>query len=220
MLTLAIETTASVASVALARNGVTERLRLSRREMNHLSELTPMIRDMLADADVTLAEIDAIAVSAGPGSFTGMRIGVSTARALAQVSGKPLIPVPTLETFVFQEAAAGRIVCPIMDARLGQVYAGAYRLGSPRILETLVPGGAYIYEDFLSLTKDAAKARGKGAGEMLLMPDEDYPRDASQAAAWAHAFGAPRDYRSVEPLYIRKAEAQRRLDEGLLQPKG
>jgi tRNA threonylcarbamoyladenosine biosynthesis protein TsaB len=219
MLTLALETTTSVCSVALSRDGVAESIRFSRREMNHLTELTPMIRDMLAEADTALSDIDAIAVSAGPGSFTGMRIGVSTARALAQAAGKPIIPVPTLETFVFQQPAAGRVVCPILDARLGQVYAGAYRLNN-NALETLVPGSAYIYGDFITRVEAAVKTRVYSSVGLLLMPDEDYPRDASQTALWAHAFGEPRDYQTVEPIYIRKAEAQRRLDEGLLAPKG
>jgi tRNA A37 threonylcarbamoyladenosine modification protein TsaB len=148
-----------------------------------------------------------------------MRIGVSTARALAQVSGKPLIPVPTLEAFIFQKAAAGRIVCPILDARLGQVYAGAYRLDQG-VLETLVPGSAYRLEEFLSAAESAARTRSYDAAGLLLMRDEDYPRDASQTAAWAHTFGLPQDFHTVEPMYIRKAEAQRRLDEGLIKPRG
>jgi tRNA threonylcarbamoyladenosine biosynthesis protein TsaB len=215
-LILAIETTASVASVALARDGKIRGIRFSNREMNHLTELMPMVRDTFAENGVTLADLAALAISAGPGSFTGMRIGISTARALAQVSGVPVVSVPTLETFAFQKAAAGKTVCPILDARLNQVYAGAYKLrnvGQPA-LEILVPGGAYKYEEFLVL----AEAAG-GKDELLFMPDEEYPRDASHTAAWAYAFGQPEDYRTLEPIYIRKAEAQRRLDEGLLKPK-
>jgi tRNA threonylcarbamoyladenosine biosynthesis protein TsaB len=240
-LILAMETTAPVASVALARDGKVLSLRFSDREMNHLTELMPMVRDTLAENGVMLADLAALAVSAGPGSFTGMRIGVSTARALSQVSGVPVIAVPTLETFAFQESAEGKIVCPILDARLNQVYAGAYRLhitesanmvkftidqtatkqtdATQTTLEILVPGGAYKYEEFLSLAEATVVGMGDKS-ELLLMPDEECPRDASQTAAWAYAFGEPRDYRTLEPIYIRKAEAQRRLDEGLLKPKG
>jgi tRNA A37 threonylcarbamoyladenosine modification protein TsaB len=106
-----------------------------------------------------------------------------------------------------------------LDARLGQVYAGAYYL-SDNILETLIPGGAYILDEFLASANAAAKAHGYDEDKLMIMPDEDYPRDASQTAAWSYAFGTPQDYRNLEPIYIRKAEAQRRLDEGLIVPRG
>jgi tRNA A37 threonylcarbamoyladenosine modification protein TsaB len=110
---------------------------------------------------------------------------------------------------------------------------GAKNALPPRSLKTLTPAGAYAREDFLSLAERAAKIYWDGHGEskdawiyggdyrgLLLMPDEDYPRDASHAAAWANAFGEPQDYQTVEPVYIRKAEAQRRLDAGIIKPRG
>ena len=109
---MAVETTGPVASVALliredenAAISPAANFRVvskyARRQLNHLTELMPMIRDLLKDEETSLADLDAIAVSAGPGSFTGIRIGVSTVRALAQACGKPVIKVPTLETFVY-----------------------------------------------------------------------------------------------------------------------
>jgi tRNA threonylcarbamoyladenosine biosynthesis protein TsaB len=116
-----VETTGQVASVVLAlrrRDSVPARAgglsaeaefdsafeiaeRQSREHLNHLTELLPMIRELLEEASLSPSDIDAIAVSAGPGSFTGIRIGIATVRALAQTLGIPVIKVPTLESFVF-----------------------------------------------------------------------------------------------------------------------
>ena len=240
---LALETTGEIASVCIADfdNNSQDTVRLIEKEStqmrNHLTELMPMIRDALNEADIKLSEIDAIAVSAGPGSFTGMRIGVSTARALAQVKEIPVIKVPTLETFIF--ASAG-IVCPIFDARLSQLYAGVFeKENNPISKNILVPGGAYLPDDFFSdLTSimkdseqiitffgDGIKAFRKEMEEWIqtsgasVKIDSETIQKAIYVAKWAFHFGKLSSYSSLEPIYIRKAEAQRRLDEGLLKPK-
>jgi tRNA threonylcarbamoyladenosine biosynthesis protein TsaB len=235
---LAIETTGQLASVALSDGDDIREVKAS-GELNHLTELIPLIQRILgesiSDGNGSGASPDlpdAIAVSAGPGSFTGIRIGISTVRAIAQVTGLPVIKVPTLETFVYQ-FDCGRIVCPVFDARRQQMYAGAYQ-GS----ETLVPGGAYAPEDFLSQLKDSIALRknlpepvpgvvfcGDGLGPYAQAIEEQMSgvrhsirtrlQSATSVLRWAAERGELSDYRTLEPIYMRQAEAQRKLDERL-----
>ena len=76
--------------------------------------------------ELDLNTVDAVAVAAGPGSFTGLRIGSATAKGLAFALNKPVVPVPTVDGLAYQMYGAGELVCPIMDARRSQVYTGIY----------------------------------------------------------------------------------------------
>lgn len=93
----------------------------------HSQTLLPMLDEVVKMTELSLDSIDAIAVAAGPGSFTGLRIGSATAKGLGLALDKPLIPVPTLEGLAYNLCGADGIVCPIMDARRSQVYTGIYR---------------------------------------------------------------------------------------------
>jgi tRNA threonylcarbamoyladenosine biosynthesis protein TsaB len=216
---LAIETTGKSLSVALSAGGAVA-CRRSGGELSHLTDLVPTVKELLEAEGTGLSSLGAIAVSVGPGSFTGIRIGVSAARAMAQVTGLPVIAVPTLETFVYG-FPPGAVVCPLLDARRGQRYCGAYRLSRDGGgIETLVPGAAREPEVF----EAALAAALPGAEEGTLLPgaeaihgvrDEDEPQSAVKVLKWALAFGKPADYTELKPLYLRKAEAQRKLDERL-----
>ena len=96
----------------------------------HSQTLLPMIHDMLEMADVSVKELDAIAIASGPGSFTGLRIGAATAKGLGGALSIPLIAVPTLEGLAYNLAGAEALVCPIMDARRQQAYYGIYDVSS------------------------------------------------------------------------------------------
>ncbi len=102
----------------------------------HSASLMPMAERSLESAGLTLAELDALAVVTGPGSFTGVRIGVATIKGMAHGSGKPCIPVNALEALAFSAGGAGwnGAVCPIQDARAGQVYGACFR-GEERLME-------------------------------------------------------------------------------------
>ena len=136
---------------------------------SHLQNLTPQIRQVLSDAEITIDDLAAIAVANGPGSFTGIRIGVSTARALSQVKGIPCVPVSSLEALAMRGVCAsssgaapseaapaeGALLCPILDARRSQVYGGGYLVeGAANGLPTLreaIKAGPYTIDEFMNL---------------------------------------------------------------------
>lgn len=132
MYVLGVETATPVASVALATRGAVLAERMVLNQRTHSVNLLPMIRDVLGECGLAGKELSGIAVSSGPGSFTGLRIGMGAAKALAQVWGLPCAAVPTLEAMVQPLAGTGALACPLLNARKGEVYAALYHCKSPR----------------------------------------------------------------------------------------
>lgn len=123
---LALDSSGLVASVALAEDDNLIAEYTVQYKKTHSQTLLPMLEEIRRMVELKMDEVDAIAVAAGPGSFTGLRIGSATAKGLAFALEKPVIPVPTLEGLAYQMYGTGALVCPIMDARRGQVYTGIY----------------------------------------------------------------------------------------------
>ena len=126
MKVLAIESSGLTASVAVVEEARTVAEYTVDYKKTHSQTLLPMIDEVVRMTDLDLAEIDAIAVSGGPGSFTGLRIGSATAKGLGLALDKPLIHVPTVDGLAYQVYGCRDIICPIMDARRNQVYTGIY----------------------------------------------------------------------------------------------
>jgi len=124
---LALETSSTVASVAL----VTENKLMAELVINHKKThsqmLMPVLENLLDGADLTIKNIDVFAVASGPGSFTGIRIGVATAKALAQALDKPVVGVSSLDGLAFNMLHVTGLICPLIDARNEQVYTCLYR---------------------------------------------------------------------------------------------
>lgn len=127
MTILAFDTASSSGAVALFRDGVI----LAHIQLNigltHSEQLLPAIDDLMQLTGVQTTELDAIAITQGPGSFTGLRIGFSTAKGMALGLNKPLIPVPTLDVLAQNGAGVKGLIVPIMNARRNQVYTAVYR---------------------------------------------------------------------------------------------
>ena len=141
-----IETSTALCSVALAEDGAVTAYRESSAPKAHASLTAVFVQEVLAERGVTLADCDAVCVSMGPGSYTGLRVGVSTAKGLCFGAGKPLLAVGTLDTLVAQaqsssaEAEANveprpRYIVPMIDARRMEVYAAVFENGK-QITET------------------------------------------------------------------------------------
>lgn len=123
---LALDSSGLVASVALAEDDNLIAEYTIQYKKTHSQTLLPMLEEVRRMVELDMDEVDAIAVAAGPGSFTGLRIGSATAKGLAFAMEKPIIPVPTLEGLAYQMYGTDALVCPIMDARRSQVYTGLY----------------------------------------------------------------------------------------------
>ncbi len=185
----------------------------------HSVNLMPMVEAVLAASGKTLREMDAIAAVTGPGSFTGVRIGVATAKGLAHGAGLPCIAVDALEALSRSAGAFDGVVCPIQDARAGQVYGAAFRNGvrlrenAPmkleEYLETLRPLG----ERFL-FTGDGVPVHREtihtliGNAAVFAATDFCFLRPAA-AGMLALEKGKPVDYLHLEASYLRPPNAKK-----------
>lgn len=154
-LILSIETGTNICSVALSENGELKSLRESEEGLEHAKNLALFISEILTENEIEVSDIDAVAVGIGPGSYTGLRIGVSVAKGLCFAENIPLIGVSSLESLVCiakedYEAGISDIenidtayFCPMIDARRMEVYAGVYNHN----LECISPVAAHIIDD-------------------------------------------------------------------------
>lgn len=123
---LALDSSGLVASVALAEDDLLIAEYNIQYKKTHSQTLLPMMDEIKKMIDLDMNTVDAVALAAGPGSFTGLRIGSATAKGLGLALDIPLIEIPTLEGLAYNMYGTGDYVCPIMDARRGQVYTGIY----------------------------------------------------------------------------------------------
>ena len=162
---LALESSALAASVAVCEDEELIAQSFQRTGLTHSATLMPMAEDMLKNAGLTLAEMDVIAVAVGPGSFTGLRIGVSAAKGLAWALEKPCAPCSTLESMAWQVAHLDGELCPVMDARRKQVYNARF-CAQGGVPSRLTEDRAISLDDLAEEVKNAEKPQilvGDGA---------------------------------------------------------
>lgn len=226
-LLLALETATDTCGVALADGRRVLAEAAVHRPRAHAETLVPLVRDVLRTGDVARTDLDAIAVSAGPGSYTGLRIGVSTAKGLAMAVGAALVAVPALEAMAWAAQPAmrtGDAVCALFPSRRAEVYAAVYRR-SDASLGLLAPATASptatLAERLLTLDADTLWLVGPGADRLRpLLADPPYlihalpadlvPPSAARVArlgARRLEAGATEDIASFEPQYLKAAQA-------------
>ena len=231
---IAIETATTFGSVA----AVDEDQLLAEECMfvpqGHCESILPMLERMLSQARIEMSSADAFAVSLGPGSFTALRIGLSTAKALSFSSGKPLVGVGTLDAIAYNVAGLCPYVCPIIDAKRGEVFYSVYRYRGgqlERLMEYASDRPEKVAPKLLSLLAGAGQGNvaflGDGVwlcrefiqttvGERSLFPlyHLGIPRASSLGMLALKLFkqGRVDDTEKVEPIYVRRSDAELRRE--------
>lgn len=220
---LAIESSSHVASVAILEGDVLLGEFTLNHPKTHSQKLMPMLESLMAALDLKVADLDAIAVTVGPGSFTGVRIGLATAKALAQPFNLPLIPVSSLKAVAQGFQGFEGYICPIMDARKNEIYAGCYQwqsgvlvdvmpesaLAPEALLEVLLKGDQSVLLAGDGLPKYAQSFK-EALGQRLTIGHSAHSRQrAANVAdlAMANSNQAVR-YDAIAAKYLRKSEAE------------
>ena len=222
---LAFESSAKAASTALLSDGCLLAEYTQNSGQTHSRTLMEMAKNMLSGCDLTPQEIDAVAVAAGPGSFTGVRIGMACAKGFAWGRQLPLYGVSTLEAMVRGAACADGVYCACMDARKGQIYNAVFDWTAGTLLRRTedraiavseleqalqtIPGPVYLVGDGANLVFETLMDKNL---PLRLLPEHLCQQKASGVALAAMeriSAGEPGDAAALTPNYLRQAQAER-----------
>ena len=227
MLTLAFESSAKAASVALCDGGTLIAQSTQICGQTHSVTLLPMAQDLLKNAGKTLEDVELFAVAHGPGSFTGIRIGVSTVKGLAWGCDKPAVGVSTLEAMAWNGVAfgEGELLCCVMDARRSQVYNALFTVQNGRP-ERLCPDRAISLEELAGELEQLGRTAhligdGTEVAEKFLTARGLPVCPAPENLRWQSGYGVamaaldaePGTADQVLPVYLRLSQAERERQE-------
>lgn len=225
----AIEASGPVAGCALMEDDILVAEYSVQYKKKHSQSLVPMMEEMKNLVGLDLSTIDAVAVTKGPGSFTGLRIGAATAKGMTLALDKPIIPVPTVDSLAYNLYGTDKIICPVMDARRGQVYTGIYKnneSGLKVLHEQCVVALEEIVQELNDLKRpviflgDAVPVSRESLKEQMHVPYSFAPAHLSRQRAASTAALAMRYYEKegeacfvssddFRPEYLRKSQAER-----------
>ena len=225
---IGIDSSGLVASVAIVENDILIAEYTVENKKTHSTTLMPMLDEIIKMSETDLKEVGAIAVAAGPGSFTGLRIGSATAKGLAYSLNIPIIPVPTLAALAYNIQFFDGIICPIMDARREQVYNGLYTFIDGEFTELKEQRALSVQELLEELNNefsgkkvvflgDGVPVYKKNIEERLKLKHFYAPANISKQRAGSVAVLGKMYYNrdiietaeSHEPVYLRLSQAER-----------
>ena len=222
MILFCLDTSGPVAGVALIQDGAVRYEAMAVNNFTHSQSILPMTEEAFRHTGLDVNQTDYFAVTVGPGSFTGVRIGVSTVKGLAHAAGKPCIAVDALEAMAAGVMPFAGVICPIQDARAGQVYGAAFGGGT---LERLLPDEPIKLEEYLEKVSafgkdllflgDGMPVHRQRIADILeekarfAPPHLSFLRPAAAAyLAWEKRQEAV-EYTRLSPLYLRPPQAER-----------
>ncbi len=225
---LAIDTSAMAASIALVVNDKLVGDYYICNELTHAETVMPMLDNLKQMTNFSMDDIDLIAVTSGPGSFTGLRIGVSTAKALGLALNIKVVGISTLDVLAYSIYNTSKIICPIMDARRNQVYTALYTFENEQLI-TLNPHMAVDIQEILTLALSYNKEVifvGDGIdvfksqiierlGNLALFAPSFFSMQRACVLAHMAAIGykLPQLADELVPIYLRPSQAERELEQ-------
>lgn len=222
----AAETSSGVASAAICDGDKLICEVTLNNKLTHSQTLMPIIKEVFERSGLTTKDIDIFAVSGGPGSFTGLRIGITTVKALAHAENKQIVGVNTLEAMCYNLPLCPYIISPIMDARRGEVYNAFYRF-KDGILEEIYPPRALPLKECLDeLCKMSEKVVFLGdavpvyrdvisekLGDLAYFAPQNVNNQRASSVCEAAKHKNPQNYYELVPKYLRKSQAEREYEE-------
>ena len=226
---LGIDTSSMAASVAVIEDNKLICEYTINTKKTHSQKLMPMIENMLGLSDLNVREIDAIAVCEGPGSFTGLRIGMATAKAIAHVNDIPVIGVNSLEALAANMNLCDKKICSILDAQRNQVYTGRYQYEGTKLVEIKEIGIQQIDELLEELAHSGeqwilvGEAVYKYEDKIREISNIEIPASSNNVTKAGSLCSVAKvkfdegkdifDCYTVNPLYIRKSQAEEQYEE-------
>jgi tRNA threonylcarbamoyladenosine biosynthesis protein TsaB len=227
---LGVDTSTSYGSLGLIEDDKVVAEYVLLRDETHSTRLVPAIQALLKEARLVLDEIDGMAVSLGPGSFTGLRVGLSAVKGLALAAERSVVGVPTLDALASNLPFTPYVICPILDARKGDVYSALYKDGGRGLVEQLTP--YEVLSPLRLLEKipleetiflgDGVEVYGElikerlGAKALFAPPHLRFLRGSTVAEIGLQRFkrGEQDDISSLVPIYVRPSDAEIKLRQG------
>lgn len=217
---LAVDTASFPASAAILSDGIILGESVIRNQRKHSQNLMQMTEKLFDDLGMDISEIDTFAVTVGPGSFTGLRIGISTVRAFAQAMQKPVVGINTLAALAYNAVSGNGLVVPMLDARRDEVFTAAYEFSGGYMTEITAPcvmtideiNEAYRGRGVLYLGDGAIAHKNELDGGETAKPHMLEVRASSLAALAYERLDEAVHYNEIRPLYLRKSQAEREYE--------
>lgn len=223
---LAVDTSSAVASAAIVEDDKLISECVLNNKLTHSQTLMPMIDDVFKKSELKPCDIDIFAVANGPGSFTGLRIGVTAVKGLAHAAGKPAVGVNTLEALCYNLPFCSHIIAPIMDARREQVYNALYRFEDGALTELAAPRAIALADVLSELAKynERVVFLGDGVpvfkekikdklGALAIFTPQNVNSQHAASVAEAAKNKKTVSYNELVPMYFRKSQAEREAEE-------
>ncbi|MBR3132775.1 MAG: tRNA (adenosine(37)-N6)-threonylcarbamoyltransferase complex dimerization subunit type 1 TsaB [Clostridia bacterium] len=219
---LAVDTSSKICAVSILDDEVVIKENSLNNGLTHSENFMPLMEKTLQEADLTLDDIDLISCVVGPGSFTGIRIGIASIKAIAQIKYIPVVSVTSLESLAYNVAENSEVICSIIDARNNQVYCGIFDYNK-KLLEDYIADDIMVIIDKLKrynnivfvgdaqvLHRELLEENFKNSNVLFSDNNEQNGKSCGLCGLYKFKEGIDvKNHNTINPIYLRKSQAER-----------